>query len=324
MNEIISRRKTLINLGLMTAIGSLEKSLKGFHSCVTCNKSEDGFYFDDLGLIVQQDCDGGDTAQREGMYWLGLWMWKNDLGLGQFGKKRKLNFEQVLNYLEDGKTGKFRRHPTQTQNGFNLPGKTSRDQLVPLIASMGVNRDFIRLDRLRDRIRRNFYFVNKDSLIFFDEFIKRALDRDLQFKGMSDKVILDKAVDFRLDELNSKKDMDDVGDDLNLIVQLALAAVRRGDKIKAIRLRYSKKRPKNYGVYLTHYREAYPEDLSATKEIMIERINRGIKNHGWRPDCTNVQGVMKWYFREETGGNFGMVALYKPILDRYFSASIST
>ena len=66
----------------------------------------------------------------------------------------------------------------------------------------------------------------------------------------------------RCDEVKGK--MDDVGDYLNLIVQLLLAAVRRGDKIKAIRARYVLERPKNYGVYLTKYRESYPNDLGVS------------------------------------------------------------
>jgi hypothetical protein len=89
------------------------------------------------------------------MYWLGRWMWENDLKLGHFGSERKLKFNRVMDLLEDGKTGRFRRHPTQPKH--NSPEKTSRDQLIPLIAAMGVYRDFLRLDRLRDRIHGKFY-----------------------------------------------------------------------------------------------------------------------------------------------------------------------
>ncbi len=322
MSERISRRQLLIHGAASVAATSNAVQMLMGQAGPTCAELMDGFHFDQLGLIVQSNCDGGDTAQREGMYWFGTWMWQNNLGLGRFGGTRQLNFERVLNYLEDGKTGRFRRHPTQTQNGYNLPEKTSRDQLIPLIAAMGVYRDFQRLDRLRDRIHQKFYFVNSDWLLFFDEYLKRALDRDLQFGGETDKVILDKAVDFRLGELRRKQDMDDVGDDLNLIMQLALAAVRRGEKIAAIRARYSRDRPKNWGVYLTRYRAEFRDNLNANKDTMIDRIRTGINRHGWKPDCTGVLGAMKWYFREEEGGNPGIVTLYKPILARYFAASV--
>ena len=40
-------------------------------------------------------------------------------------------------------------------------------------------------------LSRTFYFVNKDFLIFYEEFIKRALDRDLLFNGAVDRLILE-------------------------------------------------------------------------------------------------------------------------------------
>lgn len=55
---------------------------------------------------------------------------------------------------------------------------------------------------------------------------------------------------------------------------------------------------------------------------MISRIETGIRDRGWKPDCTSVLGAVKWYFRAETGGSPGMVSIYKPILDKYFAAPI--
>jgi hypothetical protein len=151
--------------------------------------------------------------------------------------------------------------------------------------------------------------------------MKRALDRDLQFGGETDRWFLDKAVDLQL--ASAAKDMDkSVGDDLNVIVQLTLAAVRRGEKVKAIRARYAKDHPTNWGVYLTRYRAEFKDDYSADKDTMIDHIRTGISKHGWKPDCTAVLGAIKWYFREETGASPGMVALYKPILDKYFAAPL--
>ena len=76
-------------------------------------EKRDDIYYDDLDLIVQKNGDGGDTAQREGMYWLGNWVWENDLGLGRYGEPRKVTFTHVMDLLEDGQTGKFRREPTE-------------------------------------------------------------------------------------------------------------------------------------------------------------------------------------------------------------------
>jgi hypothetical protein len=278
----------------------------------------DEIYYDAGGLIVQQDCDGGDTAQREGMYWLANWVRVNPLGIQPYGATRSVTFTKVMDQLEQGRTGEFRRHPTQP--GWSDPKEISRDQLIPLIAAMGVQNDFVRLDRFRDRLRQGIYFVNKDFLLLYEEFIKRARDRDLLFDGDVDRFLLDRAVDTRRDE--AKSNMNDVGDDLNLVVQLLLAEVRRGAKIRAVRARYALERPKNYGLYLTRYRLKYPGDVSAKEGEMIRRMEDGINNLGWKPDCSSVLGVFKWYFRVEAGGSPGFTAMYKPILDTYFAAPI--
>jgi hypothetical protein len=289
--------------------------------------SADDIYYDQNGLIVQQNCDGGDTAQREGMYWLGQWVLVNALKRQPYGRQRPIEFTQVMKHLEYQTSGRFRRHPTQTRligegkyrGPINDPKTTSRDQVVPLIAAMGVHKDFVRLDRFRDRLHTDHYWLNKDYLLFYEEFMKRALDRDLLFGGEVDKEILDKAVDFRRDK--AATDKDDVGDDLNLIVQLLLAAVRRGDKIEAVRGRYVRERPVNYGVYLSRYRTEFPDDVAADKNTMIGRIETGINMQGeqrWKADCTNVLGALKWYFRAETGASPGLVELYRPILDEFF------
>ena len=326
MSKRFSRRALLASAGgaLSLIAGSTgllraQKRPPGQQGRNACPERRDDIYYDELDLIVQQDCDGGDTAQREGMYWLGNWVRTNALQIERYGGPRKVSFTQVMDLLEDDqKTGRFRRHPTQQQ--WKDPKDISRDQLIPLIAAMGVNKDFARLDRFRDSVRQNIYFVNKDFLLFFEEFIKRARDQDLLFGGDVDRIILDNAVDSRRDQ--AKGSMDDVGDDLNLIVQLLLAAIRRGDQIKAVRARYVRERPKNYGVYLTRYRERYANDFGAGKDEMIRRIEDGIINRGWKPDCTSAFGVLKWYFRAEAGGSPGLATMYKPVLDAFFAGPI--
>ena len=100
-------------------------------------------YYDDDGLIVHRAgdaIDGGDTAQREGWYWLGVWLRQNTPGLTPWTLPRKLSFEQVLKLLEPKGDGVFYRHPKLPpwNNPFSKEWGTSRDQLVPLIAAMGV------------------------------------------------------------------------------------------------------------------------------------------------------------------------------------------
>jgi hypothetical protein len=118
--------------------------------------TERGIYYDVDGLIVHRahdgKVDGGDTSQREGWYWLGVWLRQNTPGLSPWPHSRKLTFEQVLRLLEPGGDGVFYRHPKLPpwNNAFSKEWGTSRDQLVPLIAAMGVHGRRDELMRLWD------------------------------------------------------------------------------------------------------------------------------------------------------------------------------
>jgi hypothetical protein len=101
---------------------------------------------DSDGLIVHRATaehpygDGGDTAQREGWYWLGVWIRQNTPGLQPWPHRRKLNFDQVLRLLEPNGDGVFYRHPKLApwNNPYDKKFGFSRDQMVPLVAAMGV------------------------------------------------------------------------------------------------------------------------------------------------------------------------------------------
>jgi hypothetical protein len=321
----LSRRNLLKNASLATIGALIPATATVAHSQEAkpkaCAAERDWIFFDNLDLIVQQDCDGGDTAQREGMYWLGQWVrTSNHLNGTWYGSPRKVSFAQVMDHLEHQKTGRFRRHPTQSP--WSDPDRTSRDQVVPLVAAMGVHNDFERLRRFHDRLSADGFLINKDTLIAYQEYIKRA--RDQEVHRTIDTFAMDRAVDLR--HAQASDDKDDVGDDLNLIVQLLLAAVRKGNnQTDAVRARYALRRPKNYGIYLTAYREVYGTEWNArNKDVMVKRMDDGINNRGWKPDCTNVAGVLRWYFRAEEGGGPGFAPLYQPIFDKYFAAPIDS
>jgi hypothetical protein len=65
-------------------------------------------FYDTDGLIVHRTpegkCDGGDTSQREGWYWLGVWIRQNVPGLVPWATPRKLTFDQVLAFTTDCST----------------------------------------------------------------------------------------------------------------------------------------------------------------------------------------------------------------------------
>jgi hypothetical protein len=109
--------------------------------------------FDEWGLIVRNSSpvcentaavhkldDGSDTALLEGWYWLGVWLRNNTPGLEPWEQKRKLSFDDVLRFLDPNQDGVIRRHPYQARwsDAWSEDVGTSRDQLIPLIAAMGV------------------------------------------------------------------------------------------------------------------------------------------------------------------------------------------
>ncbi|MCC6133543.1 MAG: hypothetical protein IT186_26725 [Acidobacteria bacterium] len=109
--------------------------------------------YDADGLIIHAD-GGGDTAQREGWYWLGVWIRQNTPGLQPWTTPRALNFDQVLKLLEPKSDGVFYRHPKMPP--YNNPhGKDfgfSRDQMLPLVAAMGVWGKHAEIRRLWDAL----------------------------------------------------------------------------------------------------------------------------------------------------------------------------
>jgi len=271
-------------------------------------------YFDKLGLITQRNGDGGDTAQREGMFWLASWVRDNVLH-DPWTKKRQLAFASVMKFLELAETGTFWRHPVQ----WNNPKDFSRDQTIPVVAAMGVHGDTDRYERFyRELRRRNWTAQNGD--VMWD-----PLHRNLVRRGRNEEVdvITDGASLFAAAQSRiaaAALSKDDVGDDLNLIVIMLLAAVKR-PTAGSTRARefYSKNRPTNYGMFLGAYRVEYGTDWSGqiSPQKMRQRMDEGIKK-GWSVDCPRVLGALRWYFRAETGGSPGIAQLFEPIIRRWF------
>jgi len=111
-------------------------------------------YYDNNGLIVQRDGDGGDTAGREGDYFFHL---------GLIGYKFT-DFDRVLALLQVS-PGVFVRNPTH----YNDPNDFSRDQTVPLILAMGqMGRTKVLKLLLNKQIKNYFRYQNNDIGAFSD------------------------------------------------------------------------------------------------------------------------------------------------------------
>jgi len=105
--------------------------------------------------VEKVECqDGGDTAQREGWYWLGVWIRAHTPGLTPWPHKRALTFEQVLALLEPKRDGVFYRHPKLSpwNNPYDSKLGFSRDQMEPLVAAMGVWGKHAEINRLWDAL----------------------------------------------------------------------------------------------------------------------------------------------------------------------------
>jgi hypothetical protein len=281
--------------------------------------TDPGIYFDSNHLLVQRDGDGGDTAQREGWAWFGNWLRTVKLKMSS-PFVPPISFAATMDLLEDPKRpGEFRRHPTQP--GFKSdPDAFSRDQLIPLVAAMGVMGDLARLKRSWAAKRPcHFIFtcVQGTQDVLGPDLVnlyRRAWGEAPDPSG--DKALALGVAD-RLRQANQNPE--DVGDDLNLIVQLLMAKVcaPSADTELAITA-YAKNRAVCAGCYLSHYRAANRGNFTADEKTMIKDIRKGVAR-GWKTDCPRVLGALRWYFRAESGGCSTLAELYEPMVNRWLS-----
>ena len=289
--------------------------------CSTDEKTPNQIYYDKFGLIVQRNCDGGDTAQREGWYWFGTWVRSSNFLNQPWPISRRLSFTEVMDQLEIGQTGTFRRHPGTA----NDPRDFSRDQTIPIVAAMGVRNDGARLQRFYHELRRRNWMAQNGRDAMWDPVNRNlvARARNEEPNGFTDSGSLFAAVQTRILVAKSKG-MDDVGDDLNLLVALLLATVRKPNaQTDKVREHFAKDLPDNYGMFLGSYRQEYGTDWDGktSQQEMQKRIDSGIKKggaNGWKPDCPRVLGALRWYFRAESGGCLGLAELYEPIVKKWF------
>ena len=238
-------------------------------------------YFDDNELIVQKDGDGGDTAQRMGLYHSFLQM-RAMLGISN----ETLPFSSRFDYLDaiiklQQSPGIWRRHPDQ----WNDPSDFSRDQMVPNVVAMGFceatqalkatslaflkrgflfcqNKDIVSPQLLASFIRAWFWSLSSFLVILWPLLV--VLDVFLLFD-----VILRIIVKFF--------DSNNVGDDLNTTLLVLQAE------------------------------HSLPTPLS-----WLAR-----KLYGFLPG--GVVESFQWYFRPGTGANAELAEIAKPVIDKYIT-----
>jgi len=300
--------------------------------------------YDSDGLIVHRGCNGGDTAQREGWYWFGLWIRQNVLSDAVAEGPtitRRITFDEVLQLLEPHRDGVFYRHPKLPpwNNPYDKDWGFSRDQMIPLVAAMGVWGRTEPLRRLWNALPQDPVFGTKHT--FNGHWVKAAGKKlfytgdDVKFatinlfrrawnenpmkasdgNGKHGEEELAGNVGIRLAVASG--DRDNTGDDLNLIVMLLMSVLRFPSETSnaAVNI-YAKNRPVSYGSFMDNYYAQWGFHQSDSKDLMASRIEQGI-SAGWKTDASRVYGAVRWYQRAESSANPKLAELYRPIIRRY-------
>ncbi len=270
-------------------------------------------YIDAYSIIVQQDGDGGDSLQREGMYAFGKWLRYNSranlLVVSEYPERQ--DAKRLLDKFEI-EPGIYVRHPDPGK-WYSDPHATSRDQLVPVIAFCAAYRDYPRLWRLfKATFKRGLFAQNvlrtgepqggkkiPDTMIgHLGLFIRAGGDWTAPLYPLlflTDTVDLIgtvlNAIPLHWEEDNLRlrwQEPRDV-DDNNTIVAHLLAARFKPTPVSWLnRQVYALTRPANLGN--TRLGESNP-----------------------------VMGALAWYHREDAGGNPEIAELYRPLVQEYFA-----
>jgi hypothetical protein len=328
-----TRRDFLWGAGaIASSLSILSKVAKG--------QTNPAILYADDGLIVHKGMDGGDTAQREGWYWFGVWI-RQQVLKDPWPIARKLTFAQVIGLLEPKQDGVFYRHPKLKpwNNPFDKTYGFSRDQMIPLVAAMGVWGMVEPLRRLWNALPQDVLGGTKHTFngewktvfgqktVFSGDVVgpaainlfRRAWNEDpmpaSDHNGPGGETELAANVDIRL--ASTLNDRDNTGDDLNLIVMLLMATLRFPTPVSAGAANlYAKNRPVSYGSFLGSYRKEYGIDLNAPPSEVRRRLDQGISK-GWPTDASRVYGAVRWYHRVESGANPQLAELYAPIIRKY-------
>ena len=339
-------RRNFVQSSMVTlpALVRLPWSFAGEMPSTRAPNSSPPILYDRDGLIVHRGMDGGDTAQREGWYWLGVWIRQSVLN-DPWTIPRSLSFQQVIQLLEPASDGIFYRHPKLSPWNNPRDGTYgfSRDQMIPLVAAMGVWGLTGPLRRLwnalpQDPIGGTKHTFNGEWKTLFGQktvytgdivgpqainLFRRAWGEDPMRagdgNGPSGEAELATNVGLRLE--GALDDRDNTGDDLNLIVMLLMSILHFPSTTSARSVNlYAKNRRVSYGSFVTAYRQDYGEDLlemGSLTESLRRRLDEGITVRKWRTDSSRVYGAVRWYHRAGSGANPKLAQLYEPIIRAY-------
>lgn len=273
-------------------------------------------HIDAYSIIVQEDQDGGDSLQREGMYAFGKFLRKIDDHTYSVEELPERNDPKKIMDKFEVEPGIYVRHPDKSK-WYSNPWTTSRDQIVPVLAYCAAYEDYERLWRLTKVSLKRFLFAQnfyengegkeKKGLKVPDTYIAHMglfiraggwwtapFYPLLYFFDTLDTVgILLNEIPITWSESQKRlrrKSLNDV-DDNNQIITLLMAYHFKPTPISAFnRWLYTKTRSTNNG-----------------------NLVLGEKN--------TVMAALSWYHRKDLGGNPEIAELYRPVILKLFSQS---
>lgn len=270
-------------------------------------------FVDAYGFIVQQDGDGGDTLQREGMYAFGKWLrynqTDNTVVISEAPGRR--DSSTILNQLEIG-PGRYIRHP-DPERWYSNPNTTSRDQLVPILAYCAAYKDYPRLWRL---------FKATATRGMFSQNYRRAGEghRDLKVPDtwLGHLSLFIRAGGYYTLPLYPLLMVTDTISLLGTI--LHQFPLHFEQTAKRFRLKGPGDVDDNnaiiYHLVAAHFK---PTPISWAHR-QFYALTRSANNGNYLLGESNpVMGALVWYHRKQNRGNPEMAELYRPLIEQYFS-----
>lgn len=270
-------------------------------------------FIDSYAIIVQRDGDGGDSLQREGMYAFGKWLRLQNNGQEVFLEipERRDNAKIIAKF--EVQPGIYVRHP-DPKKWYSNPDTTSRDQIVPLLAYCAAYSDHPRLWRFFKAVARRGFFMQN---------IQRAGDVPKKWKAPDTLLghlgLFIRAGGAYTDPLYP---LLFVTDSLDLVATLLYQFPLHFEQTaKRFRIKELRDVDDNNDIIAqlmaVHFKPTPVSWVNRQLYSMTRRWNYGNTKLG---ELNPVMGSLAWYHRSENRGNPEMAELYRPLIEKYFSA----
>ena len=270
-------------------------------------------YIDAYAIIVQQDGDGGDSLQREGMFAFGKalrYHQRANILIVSENPERQ-DSVRTMDKFETA-PGIYVRHP-DPQKWYSNPATTSREQIVPLIAFCAAYQDYARRWRL--------FKATASRGLFAQNILRNG-------EGQKDKKIPDtmlghlglfiRAGGTWTAPLYPLLFITDTADLLGTL----FASIPIHWEESHLRLRWEEPRDvDDNNTIVAHLMAAHfkPTPISWLNRQLYSGLRAQNLGNTVLGESNPVMGALSWYHRREAGGNPEIAELYRPLIQEYFA-----